>query len=122
MCSVRQELSQVGRIWNRAERDIINSPEVCNLLYDLLCLPSVACSTSIKCIIATGICREPVVRVTFVIKKIKGLWIGQILLASFQWVKAGRVLCALPEQKFPNKTKWFAQQRRADPVLYLFSS
>lgn len=65
-------------------------------VYPLLLAPC-----HLKCVIATGICREPIVRVTSVIKNIKGLWVGQILLASFQWVKVGRVLCSLPKQKFP---------------------
>lgn len=76
-------------------------------IYPLLLAPC-----HLKCIIATGICREPVVRVTFVIK-IKGLWVGQILLASFQWVKVGRVLCALPKQKFPNKMVCTMQKGRS---------
>lgn len=45
----------------------------------------------LKCILATEICREPAVRVTFIIKKSKGYGLGQILLASFQWVKIGRI-------------------------------
>lgn len=52
-------------------------------------LPLALCQ--LKCIIATGIWREPVVRVTVVIKKSKGGGLGQILLASFQWVKVGRI-------------------------------
>lgn len=76
-------------IWAREERDVINSPEVCcplgNLYYSL------SAPHQLKCIIATGICREPVVRVTFIIKKSKGCGLGQVLLASFQWVKVGRV-------------------------------
>lgn len=63
-------------IWAREERDVINSPEVCCPLGNLYCLLSALAPHQLKCIIATGICREPVVRVTFIIKKIKGLWVG----------------------------------------------
>lgn len=87
------------------QRDIINSPEVCHPLCTCFICPLSLAAHHLKFIIDTGICREPVVKVTFVIKRIKGLWVGQILLASFQWMKAGRVLCALPKQKFPNKMK-----------------
>ena len=45
----------------------------------------------LKCVLATGICRETVLRVTFITKKIKGLWVGPDTAGIGSVGKVGRI-------------------------------
>lgn len=89
MCSVRQQNSKSFVKWmesglkRRATLPVVLRFVVRSVTWFIYLLP--LAPHQLKCIFAPGICKEPVVRVTLIIKMSKGGGLGPTLLASFQW-------------------------------------